>query len=113
MRPKIFIVYVVQELVRQMGAKEIYGSGDIIQANRQKHFINLPWIHAINFKYDDIWTELGGKKRHDGWFELPLVAKRKTMDEIPSHKRAYYKRRYAQMDDISNQISKFISNESI
>ena len=103
MRPKSLIVFAVQEFARQLGCAKIYGAGDSIHAYRQKHSIHIPWLHTINFDYDIIWKESGGHQKQDGWFELPLLPLRKSIEEIKSHKRAYYRRRYSQMDEISSK----------
>jgi len=105
LRPKALIVNAVQELARELGCTAVYGSGDAIQAYRQRHFIHLPWHHTIEFNYDDIWSESGGKPGIDGWFELPLTPARKTQEELKSHKRALYRRRYAQLDHLSQGIA--------
>ncbi|WP_281232540.1 DUF535 family protein [Flavobacterium gelatinilyticum] len=104
LRPKSLIIFAVQEFSRQLGCVNIYGAGDSIHAYRQKHAIHLPWRHTINFDYDIIWNESGGHPNDDGWFELPLSPVRKSMEDLKSHKRALYRRRYVQMDEIAAQI---------
>ena len=37
--------------------------------------------------------------------ELPLVEPRKTMEEVPTRKRAVYRRRFAFLDDVDAQIA--------
>lgn len=105
LRPKSLIVFAIQEFSKQLGCINVYGAGDSIHAYRQKHAIHLPWLHTIKFDYDNIWNESGGQQNSEGWFKLPLIPSRKSMEEIKSHKRAFYRRRYAQMDDISMKIS--------
>jgi Uncharacterized protein conserved in bacteria len=109
LRPKALVVYAIQELSRQMGCTAVYGAGDEIQAYRKKHFIHLSKRHAIQFDYNAIWAECGGQPNKEGWYELPLVPVRKSMEEIKSHKRALYKRRYQMLDDISFQITKSVN----
>ncbi len=106
LRPKSFMVFLVQEFARQLGIDAIYGAGQSIQAFRRKHFIHIPVLHTIRQNYNDMWLESGGVLGKDGWFALPLMPKRKTLEEIKSHKRAVYKRRYEMMDSISAEISK-------
>jgi len=104
LRPKCLIVFAIQEFTRQLGFQEIYGVGDAIQAYRKKHAIHLPWRHTIHFDYDSIWSEVGGLPDSDGWFKLPLQAVQKDMADIKTHKRALYRRRYAQLDEVSLKI---------
>jgi uncharacterized protein VirK/YbjX len=54
--------------------------------------------------YDSAWTECGGVPVDDGFFELsPRIAQR-TAKDIPSRKRAQYRRRYAMIDAMAKQI---------
>ncbi|HWX34313.1 MAG TPA: DUF535 family protein, partial [Steroidobacteraceae bacterium] len=54
--------------------------------------------------YDSAWTECGGVAVDDGFFELsPRIAQRAAKD-IPSRKRAQYRRRYAMIDAMAKQI---------
>ena len=39
------------------------------------------------------------------FYELPLVEPRKTMEEVPTRKRAVYRRRFAFLDDVDAQIA--------
>lgn len=54
--------------------------------------------------YDSFWLSIGGKKQDNGNFMLPLVMPRKPMEEIASKKRAEYRRRYALLDSLMEQI---------
>lgn len=108
LRPKSLIVFMMLSLCKELGCTSIYGVGDSIQAYRQKHAIHLHWIHKINFDYDAIWNESGGKLNTEGWYELPLSPTLKSIEDIKSHKRAVYRRRYAQMDEISLKIKIFV-----
>jgi uncharacterized protein len=54
--------------------------------------------------YDSAWTECGGVPVDDAYFELsPRLAQRSAKD-TPSRKRAQYRRRYAMVDAIAQQI---------
>ncbi|MDY3296578.1 DUF535 family protein, partial [Selenomonas sp.] len=58
------------------------------------------------------WEEAGGWKTDDPRFdELPLIEPRKTMEEVPTRKRAQYRKRFAFLDAIDAQIA--ASMESI
>ena len=39
------------------------------------------------------------------FYELPLTESRKTMEEVPTRKRAVYRRRFAFQDDVDAQIA--------
>ena len=38
------------------------------------------------------------------FMELPLIEKRKTMEEVPTRKRAVYRRRFAMLDEIDREV---------
>jgi hypothetical protein len=54
--------------------------------------------------YDSFWLSIGGEKQDNGNFMLPLVMPRKPMEEIASKKRAEYRRRYALLDSLIQQM---------
>lgn len=54
--------------------------------------------------YDSFWLSIGGEKQDSGNFMLPLVMPRKPMEEIASKKRAEYRRRYALLDSLIQQV---------
>ncbi|GMT44414.1 MAG: hypothetical protein IEMM0006_0246 [bacterium] len=112
LRPKSFIVFVVQEFSRQLGLTAVYGVGDSIQAYRRKHLIHLPKRHAIHFDYNAIWSECGGQPDSDGWYELPLTPVRKNIQEVKTNKRALYRRRYLLLDELSLKIADTVKNLS-
>lgn len=104
LRPKALVVFAVQELVRKLGIVGLYGAGDSIQAYRRKHAIHIPWLHSIHFKYNSFWPEIDGCLSSRGWYELPLTMRRKDLSELKTSKRALHRRRYAMLDDLSEQI---------
>lgn len=54
--------------------------------------------------YDSFWISIGGEKQDNGNFMLPLAMPRKPMEEIASKKRAEYRRRYALLDSLIQQV---------
>lgn len=55
--------------------------------------------------YDSFWLSLGGERRENGHFALPLTLPRKPMEEIASKKRAEYRRRYEMLDSLIQQMT--------
>jgi uncharacterized protein VirK/YbjX len=105
LRPKSFMVFVIQVFSRQLGLAAVYGAGDNIQTYRRKHLIHLPKRHAIHFDYNALWSESGGEPDENGWYKLPLTPERKNIQDIKAKKRALYRRRYHLLDDISMKIA--------
>jgi uncharacterized protein VirK/YbjX len=105
LRPKSLMVFAVQELSRQLGCSALYGAGDSIHAYRRKHLVHLPWLHAIQFDYDAIWSESGGQQGRDGWYEMPLTFVRRNIQDIKTNKRSLYTKRYSMLENLSLKIA--------
>lgn len=110
LRPKALMIFIIQELSRQLGCSALYGVGSKIQAHNKKHFIHIEWLHKLSFSYDTLWKEADGSPDKDGWFKLPIEMQRKSMEEIKSSKRSLYRSRYEMLDKIAAEIQKTINN---
>ena len=56
--------------------------------------------------FSDFWREAGGHETEDSRFdELPLTEARKTMDEVPTRKRAVYRRRFEMLDELDAAVA--------
>ena len=102
--PKAFIVYIAQEIARALNVKYIYGVGNDIHSHKKKHIIYIPSRHELSFDYDSLWVDLGGKSSADGWYNIPLQLERRSYECMKSNKRSMYTRRYALLNNISDQI---------
>mgnify|MGYP001766041146 CR=1 FL=1 len=58
----------------------------------------------MHFDYDAFWRDYGGQPDGQGFYELPVAAPRREATEIPSHKRAQYRRRYQFMDEMRQEL---------
>ena len=59
----------------------------------------------LKTSFSDFWQEAGGWTTADKRFdELPLMEHRKTMEEVPTRKRAVYRKRFALLDEIDAAI---------
>lgn len=102
--PKALIVYVAQEIARALNVKCIYGVGNAIHSHKKKHIIYIPSRHELSFDYDSLWVDLGGEPSADGWYNVPLQLERRSYESMKSNKRSMYNRRYAMLDNVSEQI---------
>lgn len=107
-RPKSFLIEMLQAFCKEFDVRLIMGIGGKYQAQNKKHFVHLPFIHTICFSYDDFWKEIGGRDHGGGWYLLPLEITRKSMGEIKSEKRSSYKKRYALMDSVKESLSDYL-----
>ena len=110
MKPNTFIIYSLQEIMKNLSCNNILATGDEIQVNRKKHFINIKYIHKIRFNYNKFYNELNGIKKNDNWYKLPLKYKQKEISTIKSNKRNLYRKRYNLLKEISQQIKTKINN---
>lgn len=100
-RTKNLILYMTQAVARALGLKKIYAvsnygyyANNHVRADRK-----------LKTNFGDFWLEAGGKETEDKrFYELPLVEPRKTMEEVPTRKRAVYRRRFAFLDAVDTQI---------
>lgn len=100
-RTKNLILYMLQAVVRTMGIRKIYAVSNYgYYANN-----HVRSDRKLKTNFGDFWLEAGGKKTEDKrWFELPLTESRKTMEEVPTRKRAVYRRRFAFLDEVDGEI---------
>lgn len=101
-RTKNLILYVAQSVARTFGVKKIFA------VTNEGYYANnhLRRDRKLKTSFSDFWQEVGGIQTVDArFFELPLIETRKSVEEIPSHKRAQYRRRFALLDDLDASIS--------
>jgi len=71
-----------------VGIRAVSNAGRIHQGElfKAKHYASL--------NYDEAWTDRGGVRLDDDFFELPLEREVRAERDIPQKKRAMYRRRY-------------------
>jgi uncharacterized protein len=97
MRPRDFLVEVFKTFCRAIDVIEIRAVSQINHPQLQDHDIKLP--------YDEIWMERGGRRAGDGFFVLPVTAKRRADEDIPPRKKAMYARRYLMLDIVDADLN--------
>jgi uncharacterized protein VirK/YbjX len=64
--------------------------------------------------YDGNWQECRGPLNSEGFFVISTELRQREPSEIPSRKRAQYRRRYELIRDIQQQINhSFATNDSV
>ncbi|MBQ7703884.1 MAG: DUF535 domain-containing protein [Selenomonadaceae bacterium] len=104
-RTKNLILYAAQAVARALNLKKIYA------VTNYGYYANnhIRSDRKLKTSFSDFWQECGGSPTNDKrFFELPLVEKRKTFEEIPTQKRAVYRRRFTLLDEIDAAIFKNI-----
>lgn len=100
-RTKNLILYIAQAYARTLGIEKIYAvTNEGYYANNHARI-----DRKLKTDFSAFWTEAGGTPTDDSrFYELPLVESRKTMEEVPTRKRAVYRRRFALLDEIDKVI---------
>ena len=102
-RTKNLILHAVQELAKALGVQHIYAV-----TNYGYYAMNhIRRDRKLKTSFSDFWAESGGTPCEDKrFYELPLTEYRKSMEEIPTRKRANYRKRYALLDEIDGAIKR-------
>ena len=101
-RTKNLILYAAQAAARSIGVKKIFA------VTNEGYYANnhVRRDRKLKTSFSDFWAEVGGVPTDDiRFYELPLIETRKTVEEIPSHKRAQYRRRFALLDELDAAIA--------
>lgn len=102
-RTKNLILYVTRIFARTLGLKHIYAVSNYgYYANN-----HVRSDRKLKTNFGDFWEESGGHVTEDArFYEIPLHEERKSMDEIPTRKRAVYRKRFALLDEIEEVMAK-------
>ena len=105
-RTKNLILHSLQEVARSLGLRHIYAV-----TNDGYYAMNhVRRDRKLKTNFADFWEESGGRACEDRrFYELPLTEYRKSMEEIPTRKRANYRRRYAMLDEIDREIARNVA----
>ncbi|MGZ5203420.1 MAG: DUF535 family protein [Caldimonas sp.] len=104
MRPRDLLVNAIKMIGHELGCKELLGISDAF--HRSTHWLTKASKISA---YDDIWRENGATTGHkSGFLTIPVQTRRRSVEEIPSNKRALYRRRYQFLDDLQARIKEGI-----
>lgn len=109
-RPRNYLFFILRQICAVLNI-------DTIKAIRSNyHVANCSHVNKtgkFQANYDQYWQEENGDILDEKFYSLPLVEKRKSMEEIASKKRSMYKKRFALLDehkeDISNSFKSLLS----
>jgi hypothetical protein len=90
-------------LCGELGIRRIWAvSGD----NRQHKSAYFGYSHSekVHANYNEVWLEHFGVALDNGFYDIPTLVRHKEMSEIPTRKRASYRRRYAMLDKLALDI---------
>jgi hypothetical protein len=100
-RTKNLILYMTQAVARELGVQRI------LAVSNAGYYANnhIRRDRKLKTDFGAFWEEAGGWQTEDArFYELPLTLPRKTMEEVPTRKRAVYRRRFAFLDAVDVEI---------
>ena len=100
-RTKNLILYMTQAVARVLGVQRI------LAVSNAGYYANnhIRRDRKLKTDFGAFWEEAGGWETDDKrFYELPLTLPRKTMEEVPTRKRAVYRRRFAFLDEVDAEI---------
>ena len=102
-RTKNLILYMVQAIARALGVQRIHAVSNVgYYANNHVRI-----DRKLKTDFSAFWQEAGGTQTADErFYEIPLTLPRKTMEEVPTRKRAVYRRRFAFLDEVDSEIAR-------
>ncbi|MFO1339818.1 MAG: DUF535 family protein [Burkholderiaceae bacterium] len=92
-RPRDLIVHASLCIAESLGLPRAYAISDACRHHRAARFPGGAG-HAPTADYDEVWGDRGGVRGNDGFFELDTAFRPRDLNEVPSKKRAMYRRRY-------------------
>jgi uncharacterized protein len=103
MRPRDFLVVALKLLCKEFRVAKIYA----VSADARQH--NSPYFgdshkEKVLVNYDEVWAEHGGTRLDNGFFDIPVPVKYRDVSDIPTRKRAAYRRRYQMLDKVALDI---------
>jgi len=83
------------------------GVGRIYAVTNEGYYANnhVRVDRKLKTSFSDFWEEAGGQPALDSrYYILPLIEHRKTIEEIKTHKRSQYRKRFALLDEIDSAV---------
>jgi uncharacterized protein VirK/YbjX len=91
LRPAHLLMHLLRDCAAAWGVARIVGVDEPFQSKGR-------WNHPAvgrKFDYDTFWTEVGGTKREDGNWDLPVSVPQRPLEDVPAKRRSMYRKRYA------------------
>ena len=105
LRPRSLLLDILKTIGNTLGMRKILAVADENRQHRHEYF-GVVDASKLATNYNTIWIENGGSESVvPGFYEIPLQLVRREPDEIPSRKRAMYRRRYEILDGIEREIA--------
>jgi len=104
-RPRDFLLVAAGLMCAQVGVKTLLGVSDANRHHRHPYFAGHLDGDRASSVYDDIWSDRGGQATTDGFMAMHVPFECKPLEDVPSKKRAMYRRRYELFEEVAHAIS--------
>jgi uncharacterized protein VirK/YbjX len=101
LRPRDLLVTAFRLLCVALGVSRILAISDSNRVCSQSYFKSNAQVFT---SYNSVWIESGASASAGGFYELNPHYLARAAEDIPTRKRALYRRRYAMIADIATQI---------
>ena len=109
LRPADLVFELFRIFCRSLGAEFVHCVSDDIRQQKSIYYSRRNAEKVIFRPYDATWLERGGTRRSDGFFAFSTHAPRRLESDIPTKKRAMYRKRYVMLDAIAERIAANVS----
>ena len=99
-RPKNLLMEALFEFASQLGIDKILGISSTERVGQGR---------AVKSNYDSFWNELGGVSDGSGFYQLPSLTIHRKAGDVPSHRRAEYRRRTELRTILSSSVRQWIT----
>ncbi len=100
MRPPYLLMHAMKTLARSWQVESLMGIDP-------HHHVKGRWNlrdSRLQFDYRSFWADLGGARDQGGNWSLPLATTQRPLEDVPTKRRAMYRRRYAMLLELDEAI---------
>ncbi len=101
LRPGHLLIFALRACAAAWGLTTLVGIDEAFQVKGR-------WNHKAEerrFDYAAFWTEAAGAVGEGGNWVLPVSVPRRPLDDVPTRRRAMYRRRHALLDELAGQVA--------
>ena len=106
LRPKHLLLHLLRELAACWGISHIYAISDEAHCFMRRRYRGRVKIKS---SYDELWRDAGGAPAANGFYAIPAAQSRRSLGNVPTRKRAQYRRRYALLDQLDAEVREKLS----
>lgn len=103
MRPRDLIIELFRMFCIMLGVREIFAVSDAYRHHRSPYFgKSTEKKSAVD--YDEVWEDRGGVRVDDMTYRLGRDSQHKDLADVPTKKRAMYRRRYQMLEVLNRDM---------